>query len=155
MIIPTNVGQVSRAIQAMLNDHPSIGNEGVTIERSVEPPDDPGCEGYIGIYKGRCSLPIRTLGMGSGFRDHNLRFCLSVRMSGYEDGEECETALEDLLQHTVSCLLSDTSLRGTVENIGVFEVEYDTVVINEKEKEYLQVANVFFEALSIVTVTED
>lgn len=156
-IQPVNIGSVTDAIRDMLLQHPEIGNVGVTVERSAEPPEDPGPEGYIGIYKGRVSFPPRVIGRGPGYRDQTIRLALSIRMSGYEDGDECETALENLLQNVVSCLLSDTSLRGTVDNIGeVFEIQYDTqVVIKDKDEEYLQIANLFFDALTTVNITED
>lgn len=156
-IRPINIGDITKAVQLMLIQHPDIGNVGVTVERSCEPSDDPGTEGYIGIYKGRASFSPRTIGVAPGFRNQDVRLALSIRMSGYEDGEECEEALEDLLQSTVSCLLSDTSLRGTVDNIGeTFEIQYLTdVIVKDKDEIYLQVANLFFEAQTTVNVTED
>lgn len=149
MIIPVNIADVTSAVLAMLNEHPQIGNLGVTVERSAEPPDDPGTEGYVGLFKGSVRFEPRVLGHGSGYRQQRIRLALSVRMSGYESGEECEIALENLLTNVISCILSDSTLRGTVDEIGQdFEVQYP--LLRDKEEEFLQIANIFFEAITTV-----
>lgn len=154
MITPVNVGDVTGAVMEMLSQHSEIGNLGVTVDRSTEPPEDPGTEGYVGVFKGSVSFPPRVLGRGSGYRDQRIRLALSVRMSGFNDGEEGEIALEKLLTSVISCILSDCTLRGTVDEIGPdFEVQYP--LLKDKEDEFLQIANVFFEALSNVKISED
>jgi hypothetical protein len=154
VITPINVGDVTAALVAMLEEHPMIGNAGVTVDRSTEPPEDPGTSGYVGVFKGSMRFVPKTLGRGTGYREQNIRLALSIRMSGFEDGEEGEIALENLVVQVVSCLLSDTTLRGTVDNLGNdFEVQYP--LLKDKEDEFLQIANVFFEGLTNVRISED
>ncbi len=153
MIVPINVGEVTSAVVQMFEEHPDIGQSNVTVERSTEPTEDPGTEGWVGVFKGSVTFPPRTLGYGSGYREQIIRLAASVRMSGFETGEDGETALENLVQKVVSCLLSDCTLRGTVLELSEdFEVQYPT--LNSKEEEFLQVANVFFEAIARVQFVE-
>lgn len=152
MITPTNVSDVTGAVLAMLNEHPSVGNLGVLVERSAEPPEIPGPEGWIGIYKSSIEYPSRTLGMGSGFRQQRIKLVLHVKMSNYNSGEDCEVALEALLQQCVSCLLSDTSLRGTVDVLDTdLQVQYPS--FDRNEQVWVQPANIFFTGLVNVSVS--
>jgi hypothetical protein len=154
MILPTNVSDICAAVKQMLLEHPNIGNLNVAVERAAEPPEIPGIEGWVGVYKGTIQYPSRTLGMGAGFRQQRVKLALHVLMSNYESGEECEVALEGLLQNCVSCLLSDTSLRGTVEVLDTdFEVQYPDFIRGDNV--WIQSASIFFIGLVNVSWSED
>lgn len=153
MILPINVSEISAAVEDMLTEHPNIGNVGVLVERSAEPPEIPGPEGWVGIYKGLIEYPSRTLGMGTGLRQQRVKMALHVRMSNYDSGKDCEIALEALLQQCISCLLSDTSLRGQVDTLDTdLTVQYPS--FDKGEEVWVQHANVFFTGVVNVTVTE-
>lgn len=153
MIVPINVSDISAAVQAMLNQHPNIGNLNVQVERCAEPPEIPGPEGWIGIYKGLVEYPSRTLGMGTGYRQQRVKMAMQVRMSNYESGEECEVALENLLQQCLSCLLSDPSLRGTVDTLDTdLAVQYPS--FEKGEDVWVQHANIFFTGVVNVNFVE-
>lgn len=146
MILPTDVSEITRAIEAMLLEHPQIGNLGTAIERSAEPPEQPGTEGWIGIFKTGIEYPSRTLGMGSGFRQQRIGIALHVLMSHYGSGAECEESLELLLQRVISCLLSDTSLRGLVDVLDSdMKILYPS--FERFENIWVQAANVFITGL--------
>jgi len=154
IIKAVDVGEVTRAILQMLNDHPAIGNSNVAIERSGEPPDDPGPFGWVGIYRSQASFNPRALGYGSGYRDHKIRLCVHVRMSNLDSPEGCEDDIETLIANIVGTILSDETLKGTVDNLAPeFTVQYQKQQIEPDKDEdayWIQVANIFFEAETTV-----
>lgn len=145
-IRPTNVSEVTQALAAMLLEHPEIGNLGTVIERSAEPPDQPGPEGWIGIFKSGIEYPSRTLGMGNGFRQQRIGLAMHVMMSNLDSGEACEDSLELLLQRTLSCILSDTSLRGFVDVLDSdLQIRYPS--FDKLENIWVQTADIFLTGL--------
>lgn len=155
-IQPVNVATVVAALMAMLANHPDIGLKGITIEACAEPPEDPGSEGYIGIYKGPNKFVPRVLGQGTGYRDQFISLAIHIRMSGYDDPQECNDALEEIVTNVLSALLSDCTIGGTVDNIAPnMEVQYPTILIDKKDKEYVQIANIFFDLETQVAIVEE
>lgn len=124
VIAPTNVADITQAIELMLNEAATIGQAGVIVERSAEERETPTAHGWVGIYRDGISYPPRTLGMGSGYRHQEIRLYLLVQETDMSSGDECEDRLEALLQKVVGVLLSDTSLRGTVQTLDAFTVTY-------------------------------
>jgi hypothetical protein len=153
IIIPVNIGDVTSAVLEMLQTHPQIGLAGVEVVRSEEPPEQAGPEGFVGIYRGRVRYNSRTLGMGQGYRRQRIELAVHVRMTHYGSGEECETSLENLVTQVLSCILSDESLKGTVDVLDEeIEVQYPTP--QRGEEVYLQSANIFFNGVVNVNVQE-
>lgn len=124
VITPTNVSDITQAIEVMLNDAIDVGQAGVLIERSAEEKLTPTEHGWVGIYRDGIDYPLRTLGMGSGYRNQLIRLYLLIQESDPTAGDECEDRLETLLQKVVGVLLSDPSLGGTVQTLDAFTVAY-------------------------------
>jgi hypothetical protein len=141
-IVPINFSDVTRAIESMLNDAPTIGQAGVKVKRSDEINESPTAHGWIGIYPDEISCPPRALGMGSGYRNQLIRPFLLVQHNDLTSGADCEERLETLIQKVVGVLLSDTSLKGTVQTIGEFTVR--RVKFDKSEGIYMQMARIDF-----------
>lgn len=142
VIVPTNVATITRAIFEMLRDDTSVGVDGVLVERSAEPNMTPTEKGWVGIYRDRIDYPPRTLGMGSGYRQQRISLFLLVQESDSSSGEECEERLEVLLQKCISVLLSDPSLKGTVQALDDFSVLHEDY--SKSDGVYVQMAKIEF-----------
>lgn len=141
MIQPVNVSDITRAIVAMLSDDLRIGQAGVRVERSEQ--FDADTNDYVGVYRNSQRFPPRTLGMGTGYRRQDVELVAIVRACNHSSGADCEDRLEEMVQDFVRVLLSDPSLRGTVDNLGEeFEVKYDSY--DQKGGMWVQKAVVFF-----------
>ena len=124
IIVPTNVAQVTQAVTEMLQDAPGIGIDGVRVDRAEEINRTPTEKGWVGVYRDRIDYPPRVLGMGSGYRQQLIRLFLIVQESDPDGGAECEDRLEHLMQKCIGVLLSDPSLKGTVQTLDEFSVEH-------------------------------
>lgn len=144
VIVPTNVSEITSAIEGMLNDATDVGQVGVLIERSAEERLTPTAHGWVGIYRDSISYPPRTLGMGSGYRMQEIRLFLTLQETDPTSGDECEDRLEALLQKVVGVLLSDPSLRGTVSTLDAFTVTYRAF---KGDYGFMQMAQVAFTGL--------
>lgn len=140
-IVPVNVASITQAIEEMLGDALDIGQAGVIIERSAEERLTPTLHGWVGIYRDGIDYPARTLGMGSGYRNQLVRITLLVQESDPSSGDECEDRLEDLMQKVVGVLLSDPSLKGTVQTLDAFTVRYELM---KGDAGYMQMARIDF-----------
>lgn len=149
-IVPINFSEVTKAIEAMLDDAADIGQAGVIIERSEEINESPTKHGWIGIYPDQISFPLRTLGMGAGYRNQAIRPFLLVQESDLSSGAECEDRLEALLQKVVGVLLSDPSLRGTVQTLAE-ELTVRRVKFGKSEGVYMQMAQI--DLIGLIPVT--
>jgi hypothetical protein len=144
VIVPTNVSEITQAIETMLNDSLDVGQAGVLVERSAEERLTPTEHGWVGIYRDGINYPPRTLGMGSGYRNQEIRLYLLVQESDPSSGDECEDRLETLLQKVVGVLLSDPSLGGTVNTLDAFSVTYRGF---KGDAGYMQMARIDFTGL--------
>lgn len=142
IIVPTNIATVTKAVFEMLRDDPSVGIDGVLVERSAEPNMTPTEKGWVGVYRDRIEYPPRTLGLGSGYRQQRIRLFLLVQESDSSSGEECEERLEQLLQKCIGVLLSDPSLKGTVQTLDEFTVLHEDY--SKSDGVYIQMAKVEF-----------
>lgn len=141
VIAPTNIAQITQAIEQMLNDSIEIGQAGVIVERSSEERLTPTLHGWVGIYRDGIDYPPRTLGFGAGMRNQLIRLYLLIQESDPTAGDECEDRLETLLQKVVGVLLSDPSLKGTVNTLDAFTVTYRGF---KGDSGYMQMARVDF-----------
>jgi hypothetical protein len=131
MIHIVNVSEVTAALERMLVEDQTLGQAGTRIERSGDPDNSDDTKGFIGIYRERVSFPPRTLGAGSGYRRQNISLVVLLKESNHTDASECEVALELLVTNVMRVVLSDESIRGTVdmldENIDIRYDSYDKI----------------------------
>lgn len=142
VIVPLDFSEVTRAIESMMNDSPDVGQAGVLVERSGEICETPTAHGWIGIYPDEVVYPLRTLGMGAGYRNQLARPFMLVQESDPSSGAECEDRLERLIQKVVGVLLSDPSLKGTVQTLDEFSVK--RVKFGKTDGIFMQMARIDF-----------
>ena len=51
VIVPTDVSEITRALEQMLNDANDVGQAGVLVERSAPERLTPTAHGWVGIYR--------------------------------------------------------------------------------------------------------
>lgn len=124
IIVPVNLDSITLAAKQMWEDDLAVGGAGVQVERYAELNKTPGPHGWVCIYRARVEYPPRTLGMGSGYRNQLIRLFAIAQHSDLTSGEECGTRLDAFLQKLVGTLLSDPSLKGTVQTLDEFSVDY-------------------------------
>lgn len=143
MIVAINVNEITQAVHDMWTDDPAVGGGGTLIERYEPIRKDPTLHGWVSIYRARVDYPPRTLGMGAGYRNQFIRLFALAGESDPTSGEECGKRLDDLLQKLVGTLLSDPSLKGTVETLDEFSVDYFDYRKND-DGAYIQFAQLNF-----------
>lgn len=146
-ITPTDVSEITKRIQEILQDHPDL--QECIVERSAEVNEIPGRCPWLCIYRLGVEYPIRTLGLGNGFRQQRVELMLYAQQADGSDPEECEERLEQLVVSCISALLSDPTLRGIVDTIDEFKVSY--VDYDKSEAGYTQTAAITFTALLTTT----
>ena len=145
-ITPVNVAEITKVIAEILQDHEGL--QDAIIERSEELNEIPGRCPWISIYRAGVDYPIRTLGLGAGYRNQRIEFIIYAQHSDGTSPDECEERLEALVVSVISALLSDPTLRGKVATIDEFSVRY--VDYDKTEAGYMQTAAIFFTAISSV-----
>jgi hypothetical protein len=124
-ITPTNVASIAASIQDLLQKWPGL--QDVTITRGEFVNQNPDSAPWIGIYPLGIQYPIRSLGLGSGFRKQQISFAVVTQAQtapSDDGGASCMDALEDLNQKVISCILSNDSLGGFVTALDNFSVQY-------------------------------
>lgn len=145
-IKPVNVAAITEKIVEILKDYPAL--QDATIERSEEVNEIPGRCPWISVYRSGVEYPLRTLGLGAGFRRQRIEFIIYAQEADGTDAEECEIRLEALIVSVVGALLSDPTLRGAVDTIDEFSVRY--VDYDKTETGYMQTAAIYFTAITSV-----
>lgn len=152
MIVPINAALVTQAVVDIVKENPNLGGSGVRVERSEDPDQQPDGTGHIAIYRVRQRFPPRALGQGAGSRQQRISLVALISASNYASGADCEDALEQLLVYFCGALLSDVTLRGTVDYLSEeFEVDYDRY--DKKGDIFVQTAAVYFTGLVNVRST--
>lgn len=124
-IVPINVATVARTLQDILSHSVEPKLEYVPVTRG-SPPDDSAIMsgGWIGIYPESINYQPRTVGVGGGFMQYELRINVVLRFMHTHDPEVLEDSLEDLVQAVVSVVLTNFTLSGTVEATSLGQVRY-------------------------------
>lgn len=151
IIVPVNLDSITLAVKEMWTDDMNVGGSGVQIERYEELTKTPGKAGWACIYRARVDYPPRTLGIGSGYRNQLIRLFAFASESDPSSGEEAGQRLDLLLQKLVGTLLSDPSLKGTVQTLDEFSVDYFDYQRQSDTGMYLQYAQLNFTGVIPVT----
>jgi hypothetical protein len=146
-----NVSTITKAVQDMLREAPPYSQGELTVERGQPLNKVPARCPWVGVYRQSVSFESRALGLGAGYRRQRVELALVLKARSAVSGEDCEEALEALLQNVESVLLSDPSLRGNVDVIDTFSVRYSDYV-NEGNA-FFQEAVLQFAALVNVSAT--
>lgn len=139
MMLPINVAEVTQSVVDMLISDARL--VGVTVERSEEVNKTPNSEGWVGIYRAGIKYVTRAIGAGVG-RQQQVSLVVLTQRSDMRSGKDCEDALEDLNQRVLSVILTDESLKGTVDALDPnnFEIRYES---------YNKIGNLFMQTSAI------
>lgn len=126
MLIKTvNVADVQSALGMQLATWPDIIDMStLVIQHGEKPPDSETRCPWVGIYCIGHEMPPRVLGVGAGMRYQRITFWAVCKEASPNNGNECAAKLEALIQMIGSAILSDCSLRGTVDTVETLKVSY-------------------------------
>jgi hypothetical protein len=148
-IVTNDISEMALAVRDLLKDSQAVQDVEANVQVAEPLNEDPSRCPWVGVYPLRTPFPLRTLGMGSGFRGQENEFVLVCQATHPNDGEACLQALGALVKAVTGVILSDTSLKGTVQTIGDFEVEFlGTLKINDS---IMQTASI--RAVGLTTVS--
>ena len=152
LIVAPSISAVSQAVVDQLTLWDALTDMAVKVSRSERVPDDPSQAPWVGVYRVGVNYgdAPRVLGFGSGYRRFTASYAVVVQESDQSSGAECEDRIERVLREVTSALLSDPSLRGTVDVLESFSVEYEFVPTNSG---YFQQAVLRFAAVGTTAVS--
>lgn len=140
------------ALRKMLLSWEAIADSHACVDVGEEVNVDPDKAPWIGIYSIKAVYPIRTLGMGNGFRQQREGIAVVVQNVSRTSGRECRKLLGSLQKSVVDCILSDTSIGATMDVVDDFQVSYATVA-NQGKQVSFQSAVITFTAVRQVGVS--
>jgi hypothetical protein len=123
--MPVNAADVTAALVTQIKQFPDVYDLTAVVESNEPVNADAGRCPWVGVYETRQSLSIRTLGLGSGFRMQRIELAVVMTEASFNTGREAEEKLERLIAATCGAILSDPSIRGTVEvTTDPFQIVY-------------------------------
>ncbi|CAB4169974.1 hypothetical protein UFOVP1082_46 [uncultured Caudovirales phage] len=130
-----NVSDVSKALVAMLSDDQNLADINATICRSEVLNETPAMCPWLGIYRVMVNFQPRTLGVGGvgGSMRQLIDMAIVAQQSDGTSGEQCEDRLEELMAALCSALLSDTTVRGTVQIMSEMSISYDDYKVSGEQ----------------------
>ena len=146
-VTAVNVSTVTAALVSLLDE--ALGN--VAVVRAEEINETPGNCPWVGVYRDNVEYVIKTLGFGSGMREQRINLVVVVQESDGTSGERCEDRLEELLKNVVGAILSDVTLRSTVQVVTDFQVRYADY--RKIGGGFMQTAAVYLTAVTTVLVS--
>lgn len=123
-ILSQDIAEVAFAVDSLVKDSQAVQDIGANIEVAEPINEDPSRCPWIGIYPARCAFPSRAAGFGPGFRYQNPEVFIVCQEKDPLDGRACLDALGKLVKAVADAILSDASLKGTVQMMTDFEVEF-------------------------------
>jgi hypothetical protein len=124
-ILTADIAAMAKAVVEILKDSQAMQDIGATVERGEPINEDPSRCPWVGVYLTRTPFPSRALGMGGGYRAQDSEFIVICQATNPSDGAACQDSLGLLVQAVTSALLSDPSLKGTVQMLGEFDAAFD------------------------------
>lgn len=122
-ILSADMGECMLAVRDLLKDWQAVQDIGATVDLAEPVNRDPSRCPLIQVFPLRMAFPLRTMGLGSGYRGQNNEFVILCQQSHQSEGAECLRLLGQLTQAATSALLSDPSLKGTVQTLDEFSVD--------------------------------
>jgi hypothetical protein len=124
-VTPFNAADVTAALVEQVAHFPAVDDLGVRVESNEPINTDGGRCPWVGVYETRQQFSVRTLGLGPGFRRQRLELAVVMTEQSMNSGRECEERLERLITAVCGAILSDPSIRATVETTAdEFAVTY-------------------------------
>jgi len=124
VITTQNVAEVAFAVESLVKDSQAVQDIGPQIEVAEQINEDTGRCPWVGIYPARSAFPPRGAGFGAGFRYQNPEVFVVCQEQHANDGRACLEKLGELVKAVTGAILSDFSLKGTVQMTTDFDVEF-------------------------------
>jgi len=124
IITTQNVAEVAFAVESLVKDSQAVQDIDPQIEVAEQINEDTGRCPWVGIYPARSAFPPRGAGFGAGFRYQNPEVFVVCQEQHANDGRACLEKLGELVKAVTGAILSDFSLKGTVQMTTDFDVEF-------------------------------
>ena len=124
MITTQDIAQVACAVDSLVKDSQAVQDIDPNIEVAEPINEDPSRCPWVGIYPARCGFPSRATGFGAGFRYQNPEVYIVCQQQHANDGRACLESLGELVKAVTGAILSDFTLKGTVQMTTDFDVEF-------------------------------
>jgi hypothetical protein len=144
---------ITRALREQLSTALELSEKfgnGVRVESAEPVNESPERCPWIGVYKQTQSLPSRTLGTGTGSRHQRVSVLVLMQETSSQSGQDCEDRLNVLVNESLTAILDDESLGGTVMTIEEIDVTYTD--FRREGAAFLQEAVLSLSAMAQVTV---
>lgn len=142
-----NVSEICEKLKRQLEEWPALMDIRTRVERAAPINKDTNRCPWVGIYRQTQAFTPRALGLGSGYRRHNITLALVVQEASLKSGQDCEERMERLISEVVSAICSDESIGGSV-----LALTEDPIAVSYSSYEVEQ-NNFYQEAVLLVTVT--
>lgn len=144
-----NISSTTKKLLDILQLHPDL--QGVkSILRSDFVNDNSDLAPWIGIYRTKMTYEPRTLGKGfTSTWQGILEIQILIQEVSYDNGEQAEILLENLIQKVMRILFDNDTIGGTVDQIMKFDWEYQFQPSMEEED-----SKAFFQ-MGILTVMSE
>lgn len=123
-ITTQDIAAVAIAVSDLLKDSLDVQDIGAQVELAEPINEDPSRCPWVGIYPARCAFPSRGAGYGAGFRYQNPEVFVVCQQQHANDGRACLEMLGALVKAVTGAILSDFSLKGTIQMTTDFDVEF-------------------------------
>lgn len=123
-ITTQDMAAVAIAVDSLLKDSQAVQDIDPNIDVAEPINEDPSRCPWVGIYPARCSFPSRGAGFGAGFRYQNPEVFVLCQQQHSNDGRACLELLGELVKAVTGAILSDFSLKGTIQMTTDFDVEF-------------------------------
>lgn len=151
-IASTDPYTMLEALKQQLLAFPPLISLQVRVTRGEEVNLDPSKAPWCGCYLIGGKYPIRTLGMGNGFRQQREGIAVVIQNMSRTSGEACQSELGKMQKAVVDCILSDTSINGTMDVVDDFSTVYSSVATQAQEISF-QSATIVFTAVKLVGIS--
>jgi len=122
MVASKDISAITKALKDLLNNDQDF--EHVMVSRAEPINDDPANCPWVGIYRRDLEFNPRTLGMTSGHRDYRGNIVLIVQASSLASGASCEDELDAMVKNIVDSVLTDPTIRSSIEMLHEVVVSY-------------------------------
>lgn len=133
MVVSKNISAITQAIEELLANDQDF--EDTTVCRGEPLNTDPANCPWIGIYRRDLEYEPRTLGLGSGHRGYRGNIVIIAQTSSLASGASCEDELDALVRDIVDAILTDPTIRSSIEALHevVVTYSYDSVTDDDYE----------------------
>jgi len=139
-----NISAVTRALETLLKDHPTIKQQQYIIVRGEKINENPDLVPWLGIYRRSIDYDPTVFGLHSQTWVGDIKITMIIQESSLDGGDDCEERLEKRVQEVMDVVLSDVTLNANVEVLTGTTVSY---TYNEVDEETLSYQNALIDLI--------